>query len=146
MWVPCSLISPLDITNIKSALMIVDKRWATINVVLPLINSFMTCWIFTSVSVSIDDVASSRIKIFGSLMIARAKLINCLSPSESFDPPSPTSVSYLFGRFSMNSWACAFLHASMISSKLASFFPYATFSLIVPLNKCGVCKTYPSFS
>ena len=30
-------------------------------------------------------------------MIARAKLINCLSPSDSLDPPSPTIVSYPFG-------------------------------------------------
>ena len=63
------------------------------NVVLPFIKLFITSWIFTSVSVSIDEVASSRINILGSLIIALAKLISCLSPRDSLAPPSPTLVS-----------------------------------------------------
>ena len=98
-------------------------------------------WIKLSVLVSILDVASSKTKILGSFTIALAKDINCLSPTDNFDPPSPTNESYLSSNLSINSSAATVLRAWIISSSVASNLPYLTLSLIEPLNNCGVCKT-----
>ena len=49
--------------------------------------------IFCSVSVSTEAVASSRIRIGGSLRNTRAIAMRCFSPPESFTPRSPINVS-----------------------------------------------------
>ena len=56
---------PLFITRIRSAFLIVESLCATINEVLPFISISKACWIFSSVRVSIDDVASSRMSMGG---------------------------------------------------------------------------------
>lgn len=70
---PRSTISPSWTTRISSACIIVDRRWATIIVV----RSVHTCdnavWIFRSVCVSSDDVASSSRTMDGDFKIVRAK-------------------------------------------------------------------------
>ena len=62
-----------------------------------LVLSFRTLWIASciifSVSVSTEDVASSRTNILGFANIARANEISCFSPVDSRLPPSPTSES-----------------------------------------------------
>ena len=73
--------------------------------------------------------------------IALAKDINCLCPRDNLEPPSPTFVSYFCSKVFMNSSALTAFAAAYTSSSVASSFPYLIFSLIVPLNKCGVCNT-----
>ena len=89
---------PSFITRITSASRIVDRRCATINVVRPSINFVKAACIFTSVLVSIDDVASSRISIGGLHSITRAMHKSCFCPCDSPSPSSVTHVSYPFGR------------------------------------------------
>ena len=69
----------------------VDNLCATINEVLPFNKVWVASWMTCSASLSIDEVASSKINILGSAKIALAKLINCFSPIDSLLPPSPIS-------------------------------------------------------
>src|SRR5947207_9415817 len=75
-------------TRIKSASLIVERRWAMTKLVRPSINRFIACWINASVRVSTLDVASSSIIIGGFLMIARAMVRSCFCPCEMFDASS----------------------------------------------------------
>ena len=70
-------------TTRRLARLSVLKRWAMAIVVRPRIRLSKANWISRSVSVSTDDVASSRIKMRGSINRARAMLIRCRSPPES---------------------------------------------------------------
>ena len=74
----------------------------------------------SSVSVSTAEVASSRIRIFGSARMALAMEILCFSPPESERLEAPSSVSYPSGILQMKSWALACTAARMISSLVAS--------------------------
>mmetsp|Transcript_8511 Transcript_8511/g.12643 ORF Transcript_8511/g.12643 Transcript_8511/m.12643 type:complete len:81 (-) Transcript_8511:952-1194(-) len=60
-----------------------------------------------SVSVSNDDVASSRITIGGSLSKHRAIAARCFSPPDNFRPRSPTSVSHPSVSDCTKSYSCA---------------------------------------
>ena len=79
--------------------------------------------IYFSLKLSILEVASSRIKIFGFLSNALAMASRCFWPTDRLPPLLPTKVSYFSGNLSTNSatWAC--LAADKISSFLASAFP-----------------------
>jgi hypothetical protein len=59
--------------------------------------------ISSSLSASRDAVASSNKIIGASFNIALAIDILCFSPPDNVDPPSPTIVSYLLERLSINS-------------------------------------------
>ncbi len=59
------------------------SRWAMAIVVRPCTRLSKASWISRSVSVSTADVASSRIRIRGSISSARAIEIRCRSPPES---------------------------------------------------------------
>ena len=52
-------------TKIISASLMVDKRWATIKLVLPSIILAKAFWMRISVRVSMEEVASSKISIGG---------------------------------------------------------------------------------
>ena len=80
-------------TTISSASEIVESRWATTNVVRPAIASRSPRLIASSVVASTDEVASSRIRIRGSAISARAIAIRWRWPPESVSPRSPTMVS-----------------------------------------------------
>ena len=77
MCVPCSMISPSFITRMRSASRIVDNLWAITKLVLPFIKLSIAFWILTSVLVSTELVASSRMRIFGSASIALAIVRSC---------------------------------------------------------------------
>ena len=94
-----------------------------------------------SVFESIDDVGSSRIRIGASFKNARATQIRWRSPTDSCAPPSPSTVLYPFGSFSMKSCAFADLAASTISGIVASSRPYRMLSTIGPEKSSGVCST-----
>ena len=78
------------------------------------------------------EVASSRIRIFGIEIIVRANAISWRCPIESPAPCSFNSVSYPFSIFIMNSCALTAFAAAIISSSVASSFPYKMFSRTVP--------------
>src|SRR5690606_40948552 len=67
---------PWSRTRMRSALQMVDRRWATTKAVRPLSSRRSASWISSSVWVSMDEVASSRIRIRGSARKARAKEIS----------------------------------------------------------------------
>ena len=80
-------------TTISSASEIVESRWATTKVVRPSITSRSPRLIAASVRASTEEVASSRIRIRGSAISARAIATRWRWPPESVRPRSPTIVS-----------------------------------------------------
>ena len=91
--VPRSRIRPLCSTRIWSTFWIVESRCAITIEVRPRISTRSASWISCSVSVSTDEVASSRISTRGSWASARAKDSSCFWPTDSVEPRSVTSVS-----------------------------------------------------
>lgn len=73
-----------------------------------------------SVSVSTDEVASSRMRMRGLARIARAIAMRCFCPPESFTPRSPIIESYPFGNVAIKSCALAAWAAFSISLSDAS--------------------------
>ena len=59
----------------------------------PVRSRAIACWTRTSVRVSTELVASSRIRIGGSARNARAIVISCLWPAETFEASSSRTVS-----------------------------------------------------
>ena len=53
----------------------------------------MACWTSSSVRVSTEVVASSRMSSAGSATNARAIVTSCFSPAETFDASSSSTVS-----------------------------------------------------
>ena len=132
--VPCSIISPFCKTIILSACWMVESRWATTSIV-PIFLIFSSeFWIIDSVSVSIFDVASSRMSIWGLWTTHLAKDNNCLWPAEKFSPLSMTSSSYLFGSFSMKLLALTYSQAYLTSSSLIDSSWRVIFVLIDPID------------
>ena len=66
-------------------------------VVRPCIRRSKACWIKCSVSVSTEAVASSRIRMRGSISRARAMAMRCFCPPERVTPRSPTQGVVAFG-------------------------------------------------
>ncbi len=91
-WLPRSTTRPASMTTISSASEIVERRWATTKVVRPAITSRKPFLISSSVRASTDEVASSRIRMRGSAISARAIAIRWRWPPESVSPRSPTIV------------------------------------------------------
>mgnify|MGYP006207721137 CR=1 FL=1 len=60
MWVPCSAMIPLFKTKMVSAERMVDKRWAMMILVLPFISVSKASWTSFSLSLSKEEVASSK--------------------------------------------------------------------------------------
>jgi hypothetical protein len=87
------MIRPSFMTRISSASRIVDSRCAMTNDVRPRISPVMARWMSTSVRVSTDEVASSRIRIGGSARKARAIVSSCFSPADTLVASSSSTVS-----------------------------------------------------
>ena len=64
-----------------SASRMVDSRWAITKLVRFERSAAMACWMSTSVRVSTELVASSRMRIVGSARKARAMVSSCFSPA-----------------------------------------------------------------
>jgi hypothetical protein len=90
---PTSTTLPRSRTTRRLASRRVDRRCAMAIVVRPRTRLSSAFWISFSVVVSTDEVASSRIRIFGSMSSARAIEMRWRSPPESAWPRSPTSES-----------------------------------------------------
>ena len=108
------------------------------------------CDIFSSASytmaslfLSSAEVASSSSRILGFLIVALAMAILCFCPPLSCPPYEPTTVFNPSGNELIKSHAFASLHASLISSSVASSFPKRIFSLMLMLKSTGSCPTYP---
>ena len=80
-------------TIILSALLTVLRRCAITIIVFPCIaREVKVCFTYLSETESNDEVASSKIRMSGSLYKARAIAIRCLSPPERDAPCSPMYV------------------------------------------------------
>mmetsp|Transcript_70265 Transcript_70265/g.117893 ORF Transcript_70265/g.117893 Transcript_70265/m.117893 type:complete len:158 (-) Transcript_70265:1274-1747(-) len=130
--------------QIKSASWMVTSRWAIVMTVLPCITLLRACWTIVSLLRSRALVASSRRRIFGFLMMARAMATRCFWPPLSCDPPSPTCVSYPWGSRSMTSWMNASLHAWTMSAFDAFGLAHWMFSRMEAENSVGSCVTMPT--
>src|SRR5207244_2709969 len=108
---------PRSSTRMRSARSTVVSRCAMTIVVRPSIRRASASWTRYSLSLSSDDVASSRRSTGESRSSARAIAIRCRCPTESLTPRSPTIVSYFSGSRSMNSVAFA---ASAAATSCAS--------------------------
>ena len=84
---------PSFITRMTSASRMVDRRWATMKLVRPCIMRAKAFWMRTSVRVSMEDVASSRISIGGRQSITRAMHSSCFWPWLMLPPSSAITVS-----------------------------------------------------
>ena len=99
-----------------SAFLTVESLCAITITVLSFLRISRDLWMAASVSLSTDEVASSKIRISGFLRIALAIDILCLCPPESFWPLSPTIVFSFWGKLFINSSAsdfCAAFHTSL---------------------------------
>ena len=90
--VPFSRIVPLSTYMMQEEFLIVERRCAMMKEVRPFSSSFKPFCRMISVSVSILEVASSRIRIFGSARSARAKEISWRCPADRRLPRSFTCV------------------------------------------------------
>ena len=70
-----------------------ESRWAITKLVRSLRSAAIARCTSTSVRVSTELVASSRISSDGSARNARAIVISCFSPAETFEPSSSITVS-----------------------------------------------------
>ena len=76
-----------------SASRMVESRWAITKLVRCERSAAMACWISTSVRVSTELVASSRMRMAGSARNARAMVSSCFSPALRLVPSSSSTVS-----------------------------------------------------
>ena len=90
---PWATIRPCSSTTIVSASEIVESRWAITIVVRSRIAAVRPARISDSVVASTEAVASSRIRIRGSITSARAIASRWRWPPESVIPRSPITVS-----------------------------------------------------
>mmetsp|Transcript_26216 Transcript_26216/g.53434 ORF Transcript_26216/g.53434 Transcript_26216/m.53434 type:complete len:155 (-) Transcript_26216:570-1034(-) len=124
-----------------SALRMVDRRWATMTVVRPTMSeSNASCTSF-SLAASRAEVASSRRRMRGFPISARAIATRCFCPPLSSPPLSPHKRAIPSGLWLMNSMAFALTAAASISVGEASSFPYRMFSPIVVAKRIGSCET-----
>ena len=86
----------------RSALRTVETRCEMKIVVRPCMTSRRRLRIWSSVWVSTLASASSRTRIRGSRMMARAMAVRCFWPPERVSPRSPTMVSYFSGKTSIS--------------------------------------------
>ena len=119
----------------------VESRWATTKLVRPSIRVSKACWIWTSVRVSMLEVASSRISMGGRHSITRAMQRSWRWPWLRLS--SVRTVSRPWGRRWMKFQLWAALAARMISSSVASGRPKAMFSRTVPRLIQVSCSTMP---
>ena len=91
--VPRAAIRPWSRTTTSSARAIVDRRCAMMIVVRPRMTSRRPVRMRASVVASTEAVASSRMRIRGSMRSARAIAMRCRCPPDKVIPRSPTTVS-----------------------------------------------------
>ena len=103
----------------------------------------MVLVISSSVILSNDEVASSKIRRCGCLSSARAIDSLCFSPPLSFKPPSPIILSKPCCALDKIEWQLAFSSATIISESVAFGNTKLKFSLMVPANNCVSCVTKP---
>lgn len=92
---------PSCMTKIRSAFLMVERRCAIMNEVRFLVSLSMALWMNCSVRASTLDVASSKIIMGGSAIMARAMVRSCFSPAETISESSSIFVLYELGRDSI---------------------------------------------
>ncbi|MNC37493.1 hypothetical protein D3C75_860610 [compost metagenome] len=113
------------------------------------VRSFITEWspsrIRSSVTVSTADKLSSKMRIEGFLITARAMLTRWRWPPDKETPRSPNVVSNCSGNSSILSYTCARRAASSTSSSEWGQGSKAIFSRIVDENRKGSWGTIPTW-
>src|SRR5215207_3084230 len=89
---------PASTTRMRSAFLMVLRRWAMTMLVLPFSSLARAFWMIASVRVSILLVASSRMRMRGSVRTALAKESNWRCPWLNAPPPSPKNRVVAFGK------------------------------------------------
>jgi len=84
---------PLRISSTRSAWRICESRWVISSVVRPSSTRRIAVWILSSVALSMALVESSRMRMRGSVISARAMARRWRCPPESVTPRSPMTVS-----------------------------------------------------
>ena len=118
-----------------SAFWVVRSLWAITTTVRPSTSVLTARCTSTSFSGSRLAVASSSRTTGASFRSALAMEIRCFSPPDRVEPPSPTIVSYPWGRRRMNSWAQARFAASSTSASVAPSRPKAMLFRTVSRNR-----------
>ena len=138
--VPCCTTTPPSSTMIRSARLMVDKRWATTIRVIrrSSMERTMSSWVMLSSAL----VDSSSTSMRGRPASARAIRIRCRSPPDSDVPPSTTGVSRPRAMPRMSSPMAASSSASQTSA-LESRRPMVMLSRIVPGSRALDCSTQP---
>lgn len=95
----------------------------------------IVCWISASVAASVDDVASSRIRIDDPRTSARASDTSCAWPADRFAPPLETIV------LNDTVWSSATRDSAWLSSASAYSPNGSRLSRIVPEKSTGSCMT-----
>ena len=114
-------------------------------VVRPCITSRRRCRISASVCVSTLAIASSRMRMAGSLASARASAARCFCPPESVTPRSPTIVEMPWGKSCTSLASCAICIISRVRSALSDGTPKPIFSSRGTENKNVSCGTNPTW-
>ena len=118
-----SIISPLSRSIIALEFLIVESLCAITNVVLSAIRLFIAFWTSSSVLVSIEEVASSRIIILEFASTALAIEISWICPCDNETSVADILVLYPSGRFSIILSTLAIFAAAYTSSSVASSLP-----------------------
>jgi len=92
-WLPCWTMRPASITRMRSASRMVERRCAITKLVRSVRSAAIACCTSTSVLVSTEEVASSRISSDGSARNALAMVISCFSPALTLLPSKLMTVS-----------------------------------------------------
>ena len=130
----------------RSASVIVETRWATMILVIPVVAGRRAARRRESVATSRAEKESSKTSTAGRRTRARAMARRWRCPPETFVPPwamgasSPPSISVTKSR----AWAIS--RASHSSSSVASSRPRRRLEATVPAKRKGFCGTSPSWA
>ena len=129
----------------RSASMTVPTLWATTTLVVPSMRSLRAWRRALSVLKSRAEKESSRRSVSGSLHTARAMVMLCFCPPDTFLPYWESSASSPSGRADTKPSAWAISSALQTSSRVlyGAVSPKLTLYSTLPVNITGVCGTYP---
>ena len=121
-----------------SAFLTLANLWDITITVLFFAISYIAFHIFSSLSTSIFEVASSNIYISGFVIIVLAKANLCFWPTDNNDRPSPTSVCNFSGKLCTKSYKLAF-YINYITLML--FYSVVSLILLLIFNTYYLIKT-----
>jgi hypothetical protein len=116
-------MAPSRITRMTSASRMVESRCAMTKLVRSVRSADIACCTSSSVRVSTELVASSRISSAGFARKARAMVMSCFSPALRLPASASSTVSYPSGSECTNRSTYVAVAAATTSSRVAPGFP-----------------------